>query len=105
MRKRSLILDAELYRYQRFCSDIAGQDIRAHGNQVPQVFAAVRSMLATALEGEANLPGAAKIRERYSRFRAELPGLCRVLDVRPSELQFVELRSVILGWIPRAPLS
>ncbi len=90
-RKRSLILDAEPYRYQKFCSDIAGQDIRAHNNQVPQVIVAVRSMLATALEGEANLPGAAKIRERYSRFRTELPGLCRDLDVRPSELQFVEL--------------
>ncbi len=97
--KRSLVLDAEPYRYQKFCSDIAGQDIRAHNNQVPQVISAVRSMLATALNGEASLPGAAKIRERYGRFRAELPGFCRDLHVRPSELQFVELRSMILGWL------
>jgi hypothetical protein len=31
-RKRILILDTEQYRYHRFISDIAGQDIRAHGS-------------------------------------------------------------------------
>ena len=30
--KSCLILDRDPYRYQVFCSDIAGQDIRAHGN-------------------------------------------------------------------------
>ncbi len=30
-RKRCLILDSEPYRYQKFISDIAGQDIRSHG--------------------------------------------------------------------------
>src|SRR5271165_5747846 len=29
-KKRLLILDKEPYRYQRFLSDIAGQDIRSH---------------------------------------------------------------------------
>jgi hypothetical protein len=43
-------------------------------------------------------------RERYYRFRAELPGLCRALHVRPSELQFVELRSMMLGWLTPASL-
>jgi hypothetical protein len=33
-RKRSLVLDRDRYRYQKFCSDIAGQDIRAHGNTI-----------------------------------------------------------------------
>ncbi|MGH2727542.1 MAG: hypothetical protein ACRDKS_11290, partial [Actinomycetota bacterium] len=32
--KRGLILDRDRYRYQVFCSDIAGQDIRAHGNSM-----------------------------------------------------------------------
>lgn len=33
-RKVCLILDRDPYRYQVFCSDIAGQDIRAHHNDV-----------------------------------------------------------------------
>ncbi|HEX2080054.1 MAG TPA: hypothetical protein VHG08_20210 [Longimicrobium sp.] len=60
-RKRSLVLDTEPYRYQKLCSDIAGQDVRAHGDDPRRVIAAVRAMLSTALDGCARLPGEAKI--------------------------------------------
>jgi len=30
--KRCLVLDRDRYRYRNFCSDISGQDIRAHGD-------------------------------------------------------------------------
>lgn len=102
--KRSLVLDTEQYRYQKFCSDIAGQDIRAHRDQPARVIAAIRAWLATARDGEARLPGESRIRERYARFRAELPGLCRDLHVRPAEMQFAELRSIVGRWVERHPL-
>jgi hypothetical protein len=44
-RKSCLILDREPFRYQIFCSDIAGQDIRAHQNDVGEAIAAVRDWL------------------------------------------------------------
>jgi len=103
--KRSLILDAEPYRYQKFCSDLAGQDIRAHHNQPVHIIGAVRAMLATALDGEVRLPGEAKIRERYASFRQQFPNLCRNLHLRASELQFVELRSLTLAWLSENPLA
>lgn len=99
--KRSLILDREGKRYQQFCSDIAGQDIRAHGNDPAQAIAAVRAMLATATDGTARIPGPATIRDRYAAFYGELPLLCRSLFVHPSELQFVELRSLMAAWLNR----
>ncbi|HEU4881926.1 MAG TPA: hypothetical protein VFT45_06770 [Longimicrobium sp.] len=102
--KRSLILDTEPYRYQKFCSDIAGQDIRAHGDEPARVIAAVRAMLSTALEGCARLPGDAKIRGRYARFRAELPNICRRIHLRPGELQFVEFRFLLRDWLASHPL-
>src|ERR1041384_2209048 len=40
--KSTLILDCERYRYQKFLSDIAGQDIKAHGNNPAQLIGAVR---------------------------------------------------------------
>lgn len=98
-RKRSLVLDSEPYRYQAFCSDIAGQDIRAHRDDPATAVAAVRAMLSTALDGNARLPGSAAIRHRYDRFRTDLPGICRNLHVRIPELQFVELRSLIEEWL------
>jgi hypothetical protein len=46
-RKSCLILDRDPYRYQIFCSDIGGQDIRPHHNDVRSAVAAVRSWLRT----------------------------------------------------------
>jgi hypothetical protein len=102
--KRSLVLDTEPYRYQKFCSDIAGQDIRAHGDQPARAIAAVRAMLSTALNGCARLPGEAKICERYALFRAELPAICRRMHVRAAELQFMELRFLLRDWLTTNPL-
>lgn len=103
-RKRSLILDAEPYRYREFCSDIAGQDVRAHRNDPGRAMAAVRALLATSSDRRAWLPGEKRIRERYRRFREELPAFCGKLHVRRSEMQFIELRSMIQIWLDRNPL-
>jgi hypothetical protein len=102
--KRSLILDAEPDRYQKFCSDIAGQDVRAHHGRPATAVAAIRAMLSTALDGRARLPGAATIHARYTRFRADLPGICRQFHVKVAELQFVELRSFVMEWLAEHPL-
>lgn len=102
--KRSLVLDTEPYRYQKFCSDLAGQDIRAHHDDPAFAVAAVRAMLSTALNGTARLPGAAAIRTRYDLFRADLPDICGQLHVTVDELQFVGLRAFIMEWLAEHPL-
>lgn len=102
--KRSLILDTEPYRYQRFCSDIAGQDIRAHNDEPARVIAAVRAMLSTALEGRARIPGESRIYARFARFLAELPAICRRIHLRPAELQFAEFRFLLREWLSTHPL-
>jgi hypothetical protein len=94
----------EPYRYQQFCSDIAGQDVRAHHDRRATAIAAVRAMLSTALDGNARLPGAATICSRYTRFRADLPRICRQLHVKVAELQFMELRSFVMEWLAEHPL-
>jgi hypothetical protein len=103
-RKRSLVLDTERYRYQKFCSDIAGQDIRSHEGQPARLITAVRAMLSTALDGDGRMPGPATIRARFARFRADLPAISRRLHVRVSELQFVEFRALVEEWLTRNPL-
>lgn len=98
-RKRSLVLDTERFRYQKFCSDIAGQDIRAHDGDPVKVIAAVRAMLSTALEGRARLPGPHVIRKRLAAFSAELSAVSRRMHVRVAELQFAELRVLVEEWL------
>jgi hypothetical protein len=102
-RKRSLVLDKEQYRYQKFCSDIAGQDIRAHYEQPARLIAAVRAMLSTALDGGASLPGPARINARYHQFRKELLAASQRMHVRVAELQFAEFRFLVAEWMYTNP--
>src|SRR5450755_4503989 len=44
--KQCLVLEAERYRYQKYLSDIAGQDIRQHDNEPAKAVGAVRDWLA-----------------------------------------------------------
>ena len=74
-RKKCLVLDREPYRYQQFISDIAGQDIRAHAGDDKKLVSEVRGWLRN-VSGRKNLPGGAKIWERYCEFWNDLPDLC-----------------------------
>ena len=46
----------EPYRYRNFCSDISGQDIRAHNDEPRDVIRAVRDWLSSRLSVERKSP-------------------------------------------------
>lgn len=97
-RKKALILDTEPYRYQKFMSDIAGQDVHAHGGDIHRLIGKV----ATWLRDEANdpeVPGGRIIASEFERFRIELPIIAsrRRLDV--GELTFRDLAAFVAAWI------
>jgi hypothetical protein len=52
-----LVLDREPYRYQKYLSDIAGQDIYSHDNEPARAAHKVRDWLRTA-SGNSTIPGA-----------------------------------------------
>ena len=97
--KRCLILDQVPYRYQVFCSDLAGQDVSAHGGSPEAAVTAVRDWLAAWLcDGGVTVPGDAHMRERYREFSYDLPVLCRDLHLEPDRLLFAELRTLVQEW-------
>lgn len=67
-KKKTLILDRESYRYQKFISDIAGQDVRSHGDKPSQAIAHIRNWL-NAASGHKTIPGGAAINTRYQKFQ------------------------------------
>jgi hypothetical protein len=101
-RKSCLILDRDQYRYQIFCSDIGGQDIRAHHNDVRSAVGAVRSWLRTAA-GRNELRGAATMASRYVEFRLELPAICREAQLDVRDLDFLDYRTLVEAWIEAHP--
>ncbi len=96
--KVSLIFDADPYRYQIFISDIAGQDIHSHGNDVRAAVSELRKWLATASK-RSRLPGGKDIFERYERFQADLPALCNELKLDLAEVTFKDLRQIMAAWL------
>jgi hypothetical protein len=103
-RKSCLILDRDPYRYQTFCSDIAGQDIRAHHNTVEDAIRAVRNWLRAARPRN-RMPGGDTIAERYVRFRLQFPTMCAAAGVDRREPPFLDYRMLVVGWRDENPLS
>lgn len=99
-RKIALILDSESYRYQQFCSDIAGQDIKAHGNDNMQVVRCVRNWLRNQSDAP-RLPGARRIWTDYLDFQSTLPRIAEQLglDVEHDELQFNDFTTTVVEWL------
>jgi hypothetical protein len=97
-RKSCVILEREQYRYQKFCSDIAGQDVRAHGNNVETAIRVVRNWLNASRPSYSVVHWNRLIRH-YLQFRVELPKMCRSQGTTPSELSFLDYRQYVQGWI------
>ena len=100
--KRCLVLDRERYRYRNFCSDISGQDIRAHNDQPRDAIRAVRDWLSSHRSGVA-IPGGKAVFERYERFRAQLPQQARELKLDHRELTFGDYTRLVVGWLSKTP--
>jgi len=98
--KRCLVLDREPYRYRKFCSDISGQDIRAHGDDPRNAIRAVRDWLGSHRHGII-IPGGKKVFERYQAFRAQLPQQASDVNLDPTELTFPDYTQLVVGWLKK----
>lgn len=98
--KACLIVDHKRDRYQKFISDISGQDIRAHRNHEPALIAATRDWLSNQSRGRI-LPGGSHIARQYRKFTDELPSLCRNprLRLQVAKLTFNDFNNIATGWL------
>jgi hypothetical protein len=96
--KRLLVLDKSAHRYQRFISDIAGQDIVPHSNSPRRVVTIVRDWLAEELK-EATVPGGDYMHRRYALFQRDLPFLCRQRKQNLKRLPFLDFSKLVGIWL------
>jgi hypothetical protein len=98
--KLCLILDSERFRFPKFCSDIAGQDVRSHDREPTHAVRVVRDWLRNAsLESGVVIPSGARMVERYELFQEELPLLCEQLRLDRSDLIFNDYTTLIAEWL------
>jgi hypothetical protein len=97
-RKRSIILDVERYRYQKFVSDIAGQDIKAHRNDPVVLIGVVRDWLNASHPGS-HLPGGRALAALYRKFNKEIPPKLLKFKLHESEVSFVDWQRLVQEWL------
>lgn len=98
LRKKCLILDRQPHRYQKFISDIAGQDIHSHDGKVGQLIERVATWLRDAAQ-DRGVPGGRAIAAEFKRFRNDLPVIAASKRLEPDELTFKDLAVIAANWI------
>lgn len=96
-RKACLILDSKKYRYQKFISDIAGQDIREHGNDANAIIIILRNWLRG--HSRQSIPSGSIIWSRYQTFKGEVPLLCKGLKLNMKELIYNDYVLLVSEWL------
>lgn len=103
-RKTCLVLDREPYRYQAFLSDIAGQDIAAHGADPARAIGAVRDWLAAG-QRRRPPPGGAAITRRFAQFSTALPGILDDLRLGRDEMTYSDYANIASTWLAASAMS
>ncbi|MGF1463485.1 MAG: hypothetical protein ACFB2Z_10030 [Maricaulaceae bacterium] len=102
-KKYCLILDKERYRYQKFISDISGQDIESHEDQPKSMVEVVREFLNSHFQ-DRPLPAGQIIFKEYDIFRENLPEICESENLgEPEDLSYLDFLYIASEWISKSP--
>ncbi len=97
--KRCIVFDRERYRFQKFISDIAGQDIHAHSGDSQVLI----EDLAAWLRGQSRdpaIPSGRAIAAEFEVFRADvLPAICRPRILHLDELTFGDFNDIVVEYV------
>jgi len=98
-KKELLILDVERYRYQKFLSDIAGQDIKEYNVNYPgDLVCKVRDWLKSYTKE--SIPGPVPIKRKFDQFLSERTIMCETLSLDPTgQLGYADLIELIRSWL------
>lgn len=99
--KRCIVLDRERFRYQRFLSDIAGQDVVAHNNNLTTYIEVVAGWLRRQSRRR-GLPGGRSIAREFDTFLAQLPAICGAMGFEVDELTFTDYASIVAEYLAAA---
>jgi hypothetical protein len=97
--KAFLVMDTKKFRYQKFCSDLAGIDIQAHNERPKELVRVVRNWLSMNQDVPEVIPDGAELFERYEQFMVDRPTICRRLRLRIHGILYTDYRTIVEAWI------
>lgn len=99
-KKNCVILDREQYRYQKYISDISGQDIRSHSNDPKECVAVIRNWL-SAQSRQRLMPTGDVIWDKYQLYLSELPALCAQISQTPNLMTYNDYARLTQTWLKK----
>ena len=99
--KKCLVLDSQRHRYQKFLSDIAGQDVAAHGHNARTSIKVVRDWLSCNTRSRA-LPGPDNIWKQFRLLQAALPKMCRAVKMNYRKITYRDYVLLVCKWLKKA---
>jgi hypothetical protein len=85
--KRCIIFDVKRYRYQKFISDIAGQDIHSHDGNAAVLIKELASWLRSKSR-DPKVPGGHKMVAEFRTLKRAIPAICAARGLEPGELTY-----------------
>lgn len=92
--KCCIVLDREQFRFQKYISDIAGQDILSYGGRTELLIEKLASWLRNQAR-DPRVPGGRKIADEFGIFRKHLPQLCHARGLEVEELTFGDYAVIV----------
>ena len=92
-RDKILILDKEEYRFQKFISDIAGQDILSHNNSVSGIIKAIREWLTKITSKQ--IQSASFIILQHELFMKQKAELCEKNNFDVNDLSYKDYNDLV----------
>lgn len=96
--KSCIIFDRERYRFQRYISDIAGQDIHAHDGDVRTLITELATWL-RAQSRDPNVPGGVAIAAEFEVFTAALPEIYAARQLDEAEVTFGDYNAIVAQYL------
>jgi hypothetical protein len=100
--KSCIILDKERYRFQRYISDIAGQDIHSHNGRPRDLIIELTKWL-RAQTGDRNVPGGVAIAKEFVAFTSALPEIYVGRQLDPTEVTFGDYAEIVARYLVEGP--
>lgn len=96
--KRCMVLDKEQYRFQKYLSDISGQDIHSHQGKIGVLIREVATWLRNQSRDNA-VPGGQRMAAEFASFRGKLPRYCAMRNLQPDELTFGDYADLVAQYL------
>jgi hypothetical protein len=100
IRKNCLIFEKQSHSYEKYISDIKGQDISSHTNNSQIIIGKIRDWLNTNSKSY-HLPGGMALWTEYQQFQKWLPSTCRSLNLEISDLTYHDYAQLVYSWIEK----